>query len=922
MRGLLTFPYFVPDAGEAGGGAAGVTPEGRPFGGRVVELDIQREMQDSYLTYAMSTIMDRALPDVRDGLKPSQRRVLIAMNDLRLAPGRKHYKCSKIVGDASGNYHPHGTAALYGVLVFLAQKWRMRVPLIDPQGNFGSIAGDPPAADRYTEARMMPAAMDMLEDLTLGTVDFQPNYDDRLTEPTVLPGKFPNLLINGGMGIAVGMATSLPPQNPTEVFDSLIRVIEARIAGREMVPLEELMTDVVDEAGNVVRHGIKGPDFPTGGVVHGKRGIIEGYLTGRGKVSVRGVCHVEPNGKDREQLVIDEIPYMLDQTNLVEWIVDAVRDEKVTEVADVRNESGREAQTRVVLELKRGADARVVEKQLFEFTPLQQTFSINTIALVNRQPRTLSLLAMLDLYLEHRTDVIRRRTAHRLSEAKKRAHVLEGMIYAVCDIDEVIREIRASSTREEAITRLMEKQFRIPASHPYSEKLPPRLLTRVRAAEVVGGVSLTRVQAETIGGMRLIQLVGLEIERLTGEYAQVTGEIAGYEALLASPAMVMGVIKDDLLEMRAKYNSPRLTRIEDAGADILIADLIPKEDVALTISHKGYVKRVPLDTYRQQARGGKGIRASDAKDDDFVEHLFVAGTHDDLLCFTDTGRVFKIKVYEVPEMSRNSAGRAIVNLIELRAGERSCAYLAIKNFESGSHFLTFVSRGGIVKRTALKAYANVGRAGLIAVGLKEGDSLLDVTLTNGHDDLLLATADGMAIRFNEQDARDMGRSAAGVKGIDLGDGDQVIGVVAVPMKADEEGDFTTDAPGLSLLTITEKGFGKRTPIDEYRVQPEAGKMRSQSRGGKGRVDIDTGTRNGRSVAALGVVQTQDAVVISKGGQLVRMPVGGIRESGRGAMGVRIVALNEGDTVVAAACVTRDEDPLASEITPQAPANPV
>lgn len=906
MHGFLTFPYFAPD--DAGGDAPALPPDARPFAGKVVELDIQRELQDSYLTYAMSTIMDRALPDVRDGLKPSQRRVLIAMNDLRLAPGRKHYKCSKIVGDASGNYHPHGTAALYGVLVFLAQKWRMRVPLIDPQGNFGSIAGDPPAADRYTEARMMPAAMDMLADLTLDTVDVQPNYDDRLTEPTVLPGKFPNLLINGGMGIAVGMATSLPPQNPTEVFDSLIRVIEARIAGRDGVPLEELMTDVVDDAGAIVRYGLKGPDFPTGGVVHGKRGIIEGYLTGRGKVSVRGVCHVEQHGKDREQLVIDEIPYMLDQTNLVEWIVDAVRDEKVTEVADVRNESGREAQTRVVLELKRGADARVVEKQLFEFTPLQQTFSINNIALVNRQPRTLPLLAMLDLYLEHRGEVIRRRTAFKLSEAKKRAHVLEGMIYAVCDIDEVIREIRASSTREEAITRLMERRFRIPPTHPYAQKLPGAMQRRVQAAEALGGVALTRVQAETIGGMRLIQLVGLEIERLTGEYTQVAAEIEGYELLLASPARLMGVIKDDLLEMRAKYRSPRLTRIEDSGADILIADLIPKEDVALTISHKGYVKRVPLDTYRQQGRGGKGIRASDAKDDDFVEHLFVAGTHDDLLCFTDTGRVFKIKVYEVPEMSRNSAGRAIVNLIDLKPGERSCAYLAITNFESGSHFLTFVSRGGVVKRTALKAYANVGRAGLIAVGLKDGDSLLDVTLTNGHDDLLLATAGGMAIRFNEQDARDMGRSAAGVKGIDLGQGDQVIGVVAVPMKADEEGDFATDAPGLSLLTITENGFGKRTPIDEYRVQPESGKMRSQSRGGKGRVDIDTGSRNGRSVAALGVVESQDAVVITKGGQLVRMPMGDIRESGRGAMGVRVVALNEGDSVVAAACVDRDDAP--------------
>jgi DNA gyrase subunit A len=897
-----------PDADQPSSGGTAV-----PEGGRVVELDIQRELKDSYLTYAMSTIMDRALPDVRDGLKPSQRRILYAMHMLHLAPNRKHLKCAKIAGNTSGDYHPHGESVIYPTMVNMAQKWRMRVPLIDPQGNFGSIEGDPPAAMRYTEARLTYAAMDMLADIDLDTVDTQPNYDDRLTEPTVLPGKFPNLLVNGGIGIAVGMATSLSPQNPTEVLDSIIRVID-----NDKITLEELMVDVVGSDGKIIRHGIKGPDFPTGGVVHGKRGIIEAYALGRGKVTVRGTLHSEELAKDREQLVIDAIPYMLAQNNLVEWIVEAVKEEKVQDVSDVRNESGREAQTRIVIELKRGADPRVVEKQLFEFTPLQQTFSIINISLVNRQPRTLSLREMIDQFVLHRVDVVRRRTEFLLRAAKKRGHELEALIYAVCDIDEVIREIRASKTKEEAIQRLMDRRFRIAPGHPFAAKLPTVLLDRMRAAEAVGGVALTRLQAEKIGEMRLVQLVGLEIERLVNEYNQVLSQIADYELILSSHQRVLDIIKEDCEEMRTRYSSPRLTQIEDAGADIQIAELIPVEDVALTISHSGYVKRVPLATYRQQGRGGKGIRASDAKDDDFIEHLFVASTHDDLLCFTDTGRVFKIKVFEVPEMSRTAAGRAIVNLIDLKAGERTCAYLAVKNFESGSDFLTFVSKRGIVKRTALKAYSNVGRSGLIAVGLKEGDSLLDVTLTDGNDDLLLATASGMAIRFNEQDARDMGRAAAGVKGIELAEDDGVIGVVKIPMKPDAEGDFMTEDPSLSLLTITEKGLGKRTPIDEYRVQPDTGKVRSQSRGGKGRMDIKITEKNGRSVASLGVMATDDVVVITKGGLLVRVPCKDIRECGRGSQGVKVASLNEGDAVIAAARVAEGEkqsEPEAGAIQP-------
>lgn len=931
--------------GGSGGGGEGGGRDGPPTGtgasgssggpgdfGHVTDVLIERELQDSYLTYAMSTIMDRALPDVRDGLKPSQRRILVAMNDLNLRPGKKHMKCAKITGDTSGNYHPHGEAVIYPTLVGMAQRWRMRTTLVDPQGNFGSIDGDPPAAQRYTEARMTQAAVDMLDDLELRTVDFQPNYDDRLQEPTVLPAKFPNLLINGGVGIAVGMATSLSPHNPLEVFDSITRVLE-----NPSIPLGELMMDVTEgegEAKRIVRYGIKGPDFPTGGIILGKAGIIEAYSTGRGKVTVRGVVHSEPisGSKDRTQLVIDSIPYGLNQTTLIEKIKDAVEDGRIADVSDARNESGREAQSRVVIELKRGADAGVVEKQLYQFTPLQQTFAIHNIALVNRQPRTLSLMELITYYIQHREQVIRRRTAYLLAEARKRAHILEGMIYAVCDIDEVIKVIRSSRTRVEAIEKLMQKRFRITSDHDFAKQIPQRLLDMMNRAKVAGagssdwGILLTQVQAEAICNMRLSQLVGLEIDRLVDNYRSVMAEIEDYEDILAKPARVKAIVKSDCEDMRARYlamkfpNEPktglctRRTEIQEGGDDgsIDIGALIQVEDMAVTISNQGYSKRVPLSTYRQQARGGKGIIGSTTKDEDFMEHMFVASTHDDMLCFTNTGRVFKIKVYALPEMPRTSKGRPIVNLIELKEGEKVRAFLAIKDFEASSHYLTFISRQGIVKRTPLKDYRNVNKSGLIAVGLKEGDSILDVLETTGTDDLLLATAGGMSIRFNEDEARAMGRSASGVKGIELEEGDEVIGAIAVPMAGDpndpdlDKKQYTTIDSTMCLLTISENGYGKRTQVDDYRVQPETGPMRSQSRGGKGRVDIDASERNGRSVAALGVHVGDDVVVTTKGGMTVRMPVAEIRETGRGAQGVRVVKLDEGDMVVAAARVANEE----------------
>lgn len=879
----------------------------RAPGAGVVDLEIEDELRESYLTYAMSTIMDRALPDVRDGLKPSQRRILVAMNDLNLRPGKKHLKCAKICGDTSGNYHPHGESVIYPTMVGMAQPWKMSVPLVDPQGNFGSIDGDPPAAMRYTEARMTHAATDLLADIKLGTVDFQANYDDRLMEPTVLPAKFPNLLVNGGMGIAVGMATSLPPHNPTEILDAIVRVVND-----PDISLTDLMTDEVNENGNVVRRGVQGPDFPTGGRILGRRGILEAYQSGRGRVPVRGEVHVEPLGTHRQQLVIDQIPFGLVQNTLVEKIVDSVKDERIKDISDVRNESGRNAQTRIVLELKKGADPAVVENQLYQNTPLQQTFSIINIALVNRQPRTLGLKELMECFIDHRVEVITRRTQHLLREAKKRAHVLEGMIYAVVDIDEIIKLIKSSKTREEAIQKLMDRRYSIPAGHPAAPMIPPRLMKMVRDADGDGGTLLTRVQAETIGGMRLIQLVGLEIERLVNDYTKLVEEIEGYEAILANHRMILDIIVEDCEEMKGRYGRDRRTAIEEAAGDIDLAALIQEQDMAVTISHQGYCKRLPAETYRAQARGGKGIRASDSKDDDFIEHLFVASTHDDLLCFTDTGRVFKIKVFELPEMSRTSKGRPIVNYIELKPGERTCAYLAIKDFESGSNYLTFVSRNGIVKRTALKAYANVNKSGLIAVGLRDDDALLGVRLTTGNDDLMLITSNGMAIRFNEHDERgglrDMGRTAAGVKGIDLAKDATVVGMMRIPMVVDEsDPSITMTDPeaierNLSLLTISENGYGKRTPVDDYRVAPEAGPMRSQSRGGKGRQDIKTTDRNGQSAIAMGVYDDEDVVVISRGGQLVRMPGSSISSIGRGTQGVRVVSLNDGDKVIAASRV--------------------
>jgi DNA gyrase subunit A len=845
-----------------------------PFIGNVVEQPIDYELHTSYLTYAMSTITDRALPDVRDGLKPSQRRILVAMNDLNLSPGRKHRKCAKIAGDTSGNYHPHGESVIYPTLVNLGQNWKTRAMLIDKQGNFGSIDGDPPAAMRYTEARLTAVAVELLDDLKLGTVDFAPNYDDTRTEPKVLPGRFPNLLVNGSSGIAVGMASSIPPHNVGEICDAINAVIDD-----PNLPFEQLLQLV------------PGPDFPTGGMIIGRRGIAEAYSTGRGRVIVRGTVRPETIGK-RETLVIDSIPYQVVQNALIEKIVDAARQGRIDGIADIKNFSGKKHRTRIVIYLKRDADPDVVERQLYRSTPLQSTVPIINIALDRGRPRTMPIKQMIQCWIDHRIEVIRRRTMHLLREAKKQAHRLEGLIFAVCDIDEVISLIRASSTREEAILKLMERAFQIDSKHPYSEYVPDSLIERSNTGD---GATLTRVQADAIGALRLIQLVGLEIQKLTNEYKGLLEEISGHEAILGDHDRVLDIIREDCASIRSRFATPRLTGFEDAEAgEYDLGELITEHDVVVTISHHGYVKRLPLSTYKEQGRGGRGIRSGTTRDEDFTEHIFTGSTHDDILCFTNKGRVFRQKIYQIPEMSRSSRGRAIVNLLKLKEDETLVAFLNVRDFEKGEDFLFFSTSNGRVKRTALADYRNVRTSGINAINLNDDDNLVSIVQTNGANHVLLATSNGMSIRFDECDARVMGRTAAGVKGIDLAAGDQVVGCVV----ASDESD---------LMTVTEHGYGKRTPMADYLVHSEDGSTRPQSRGGKGRRDIRTEGRNGSVVAIRSVTDEDGLMFISASGMLVRIPAETISRIGRNTMGVRLVNVKDGDRVMTAARVFEATD---------------
>ena len=850
--------------------------------GTVVEQLIERELHDSYMTYALSTIMDRALPDVRDGLKPSQRRILVAMHDLNLSPGRKHRKCAKIAGDTSGNYHPHGESVIYPTLVNMGQNWKMRTLLVDKQGNFGSIDGDPPAAMRYTEARMTAAAVEMLSDIKLETVDFKPNYDETRMEPTVLPGRFPNLLVNGSSGIAVGMACSMPPHNVGEVCDAIIATID-----NPEISLPALL-DI-----------IPGPDFPTGGVVVGKQGIIDAYATGRSRFKVRGRVHHEEIGK-RQAIVIDEIPYQIVQNNLIEKMVECAKTGRISDIADIKNFSGKKWRTRIVVYLKRGADPSVVERQLYQYTPLQSTVSVINIALVSGRPQTLTLRALIDCWVGHRQEVIRRRTEYLLREARRAAHKLEGLIYAVCDIDEVIALIRGSRTREEAIEKLVDRKFTIPKSHEYAKFISTRLIDAAK-----DGVTLSTLQAESIGALRLIQLVGLEIEKLTSDYAELLEKIDQYTGILESEQQVLDIIRADCQEMKDRFSTPRLTGfIEAEEEEFDHGALITEHDVCVTISHHGYVKRLPIDTFREQGRGGRGIKGGETKDGDFIEQIFVASTHDDLLCFTDSGRVFNLKVFHIPEATRTSKGRSLVNLLNFKDNEQVVTVRSIKDFENNQEFLVFATANGRVKRTAVAEYHNVNKGGIHAIRLNDGDALIDVIKTDGSGHILLATKYGMSIRFDENDVRPMGRTAAGVKGISLAKDDCVIGAVLATDDAD-------------LMTLTENGYGKRTPLVEYLIRSEDGSTRPQGRGGKGRRDIQTCDRNGL-VAGIRAVRDGDSLMfITANGMLIRIAASDIRTIGRNTKGVKVVNLKDDDRLIAAAKIDGAEESMEVDAsTPQ------
>ena len=827
---------------------------------KVQDLAVEEEMRESYLTYAMSTIMDRALPDVRDGLKPSQRRVMVAMNDLSLGPRSRHRKCAKIAGDTSGNYHPHGEGVVYPTLVRLGQWWNLRYPMVDPQGNFGSIDGDPPAAMRYTEARMTAPAMEMLEDLNLGTVDMVGNYDDTRTEPTVLPGKFPNLLVNGSQGIAVGMATSIPPHNLREICDGLVHLIDHPDA-------------TVDDLMKIV----KGPDFPTGGLICGRGGIDNGYRTGRGRVIVRAKLHVEQSRGGKTLVVVTEIPYQVLKTTIIESVAATVKAGRIPDITDVQDHSDRTGM-RIVIDVRKGAEPKVVVNQLYQYTPLQSTFSIINIALVNRAPQTLSLLEMMRQFLEHRKDVVRRRTQFLLRRARQRAHILEGLILAVADIDRIIQIIKTSPDVPTARQRLMAADLRLTEAATVRKLLPEVFVRRVGDSVQ----HLTGVQADAILTMQLQRLTGLEIERLAADYAKIVDEIEGYEAILADERMLMDVIREDVFEMKEKYGDDRRTQIVGDAIDFDVEDLIAEEDVVVTLTHEGYVKRMPLVLYRRQGRGGQGVIGSDAREGDFIEELFIASTHDYMLVFLNNGRMHWLKVYDIPSMARQSKGRAMVNLLEMQKDEKICAVLAVRQFDE--RFLVTATRMGQIKKTPLAAYSNPRKGGIQATGLDAGDGVIGVAVTTGKDEIILGTVNGQSIRFQETDVRSMGRTAAGVRGIHLREGDEVVEMAIVD-------------PMASLLTVCENGYGKRTSFEAYRVQ---------TRGGLGIINIRTNERNGKVVGMKSIRENDELMLITHGGMVVRTGLNELRMIGRATQGVRVIALKEDDKLVSIAKVVTDD----------------
>ena len=803
---------------------------------RILPVKIEDELKTSFLDYSMSVIMARALPDVRDGLKPSQRRILVAMNDLSLAPNRGFRKCAKIAGDTSGNYHPHGEAIVYPTLVHMAQNFRLRYPLVDGQGNFGSIDGYPPAAMRYTESRLSWPAMQLLEDLDKDTVDFQGNYDETRNEPVVLPAKFPNLLCNGSVGIAVGMATKIPPHNVSEVADALTALID----------------DPDITIGGLMEH-IKAPDFPTGGVIHGITGVQQAYLCGRGMIYLRARTDVETLKNGRENLIVTEIPFLIDKSNLLEKIADLVRDKTVEGISNIRDESGR-AGLRIVFELKRDAHADVVLNQLFSHSMLQTTFGVTMLAIVNAKPKVLNLKEMLHHYVDHRHQVVLRRTRFELEKAEARAHVLAGLRIALREIDEVIRLIRASRNPEEAKQALMER------------------------------FELSEIQSQAILSMPLQRLTNLEQDKIDTEYSGLLKFIERLRAVLSSCDEQMHIIKDEIREIKERFGDDRRTEIVYSAEEFDLEDLIQEEEMVVTISRSGYIKRMSPKAYRTQNRGGRGVTGMKPKEEDFVEHLFVASTHAYLMFLTTNGRCHWLKVYRIPEGERTSRGRSVVNLLMLESDEKIAAVVPVQEF-ADDRFLFTATRGGIVKKTVLSAYKNIRRDGIRALRIQENDALIGAAVTDGSQHILLATQTGMCVRFNESEVRPVGRASTGVKGISLGARDEVVDMVVVEKEA-------------ALLTVCENGYGKRTETAEYPAI---------HRGGKGVIDIKTTDRNGGVVACLEVQEEDEVMIVSANGIVIRLPVTGISAIGRNTQGVRVINLDEGDRVIDITRVVQNDD---------------
>ncbi|HEY1465088.1 MAG TPA: DNA gyrase subunit A [Terriglobales bacterium] len=860
-----------------------------PGAGNIQPVNIEEEMRKSYLDYSMSVIIGRALPDVRDGLKPVHRRILYTMQQMGLYPNRATRKCARIVGDVMGKYHPHGNLAVYDALVRLAQTWSMRYPPIFGQGNFGSVDGDPPAADRYTEAKLAQVASALLEDLDKDTVDFRPNYDGSEEEPDVLPTRIPNLLVNGSDGIAVGMATKIPPHNLTEIVDAAIVLVNNPTA-----QLPEILKIV------------KGPDFPTYGIIHGKAGILEAYKTGRGRFMMRAKAAIETFNKDRQAIIVTEIPYQVNKSRLIERIAQLVNEKIIDAISDIRDESDRDGM-RIVIELKRGGEPQLVLNQLYKHTSMQESFSMILLAVVNNQPKEMGLIQAIKHFLNHRVDVVRRRTAYLLQKAKDREHILEGYKTALDHIDNVIAIIRGSANRGEARENLV--------SYFAGKKID--INTTGRAPKLDPEKPFSATQADAILELQLHRLTRLSIDEITKELGVVRESIAEFESILASEKKLKAVIVKELEEVKKQYGDERRTVIEDEAAEISLEDLIADEQVAVTVSHSGYMKRTPISTYRQQRRGGTGRTGMKTRDEDFVEHLFIASTHAYILIFTNLGRVYWLKVYEVPDISAAGKGKHVGNLIGLQAGETVRTMLAVRNLEEEGRYIFFATRNGTVKKTELKDFCNVMSRGIIAIGIDQGDELVGVTLTDGSQIIFLASHDGQAIRFEESDVRSMGRPAYGVRGMSLDKGDYIVGMATTPKdpkKAEAEAakvlaeaglpeatatDETLPLRGSLILSVTEGGYGKRTAADEYRLQ---------GRGGSGVINVKTTERNGKVVGIAQVTEKSEVMLISHYGKIIRMDSTTIRESGRAAQGVRLLNLEPGDRVAAAVVIPPEQEP--------------